>query len=99
VQLGGTALGTTQAVAAAATLTPYPTDIYKTKDHLNELIEPYGKVASSVRQAIDETAAPRRRYQRSADCIFHARSTSSCACLGQDVAAKLAAGGRQALRE
>jgi starvation-inducible DNA-binding protein len=56
VQLGGTALGTTQAVAAATTLVPYPTDIYATKDHLAALIERYGNVTSAVRAAIDETA-------------------------------------------
>jgi starvation-inducible DNA-binding protein len=56
VQLGGTALGTTQAIAAATTLVPYPTDIYTTKDHLAALIERYGKVASALRAAIDETA-------------------------------------------
>jgi starvation-inducible DNA-binding protein len=55
VQLGGTALGTTQAVAATTTLARYPTDIYTTRDHLAALIERYGKVASSVRAAIDET--------------------------------------------
>jgi starvation-inducible DNA-binding protein len=56
VQLGGTALGTTQAVAAATTLVPYPIDIYTTKDHLAALIERYGSVASTVRAAVDETA-------------------------------------------
>src|SRR5271154_3400572 len=56
VQLGGTALGTTQAVAAATILVPYPTDIYTTADHLAALIERYGKVAHAVRAAIDETA-------------------------------------------
>jgi starvation-inducible DNA-binding protein len=34
VPLGGTALGTTQAVASATTLNPYPTDIFASKEHL-----------------------------------------------------------------
>jgi starvation-inducible DNA-binding protein len=55
VQLGGTALGTTQAVSQASTLTPYPTDIYKIEDHLHALIERYSKAANSVRAAIDES--------------------------------------------
>jgi starvation-inducible DNA-binding protein len=55
VQLGGTALGTTQAVAKATALAPYPTDIYRTSDHLAALIERYAKVANAVRAGIDET--------------------------------------------
>src|SRR5438270_11542981 len=39
VQLGGTALGTTRAVAGSSTLAPYPTDIYAANDHLVALIE------------------------------------------------------------
>lgn len=51
-QLGGTALGTTQAVAAKTALEPYPTDIYKIADHLAALIARYGKAANAVRAAI-----------------------------------------------
>jgi starvation-inducible DNA-binding protein len=56
VQLGGTALGTTQAVARATSLAPYPTDIYSETNHLNALIERYAQVANMVRANIDETA-------------------------------------------
>ena len=56
VQLGGTALGTTQAVAKATSLPPYPTDIYAIKDHLAALIERYGAVAKVLRRSIDEAA-------------------------------------------
>jgi starvation-inducible DNA-binding protein len=54
VQLGGTALGTSQVVAKATSLAPYPIDIYQTKDHLRALIERYGNTANAVRAAIDE---------------------------------------------
>ena len=54
VQLGGTALGTTQVVQKASTLAPYPTDIYQSKDHLAALIERYGKAANLIRAAIDQ---------------------------------------------
>jgi len=55
VQLGGTALGTSQSVTDTTTLPPYPTDIHTTKDHLAALIDRYGKIANSVRAAIGET--------------------------------------------
>src|SRR6202012_1363562 len=54
VQLGGTALGTTQVVAEGTSLSPYPTNIYKSEDHLAALIERYSKTANLVRAAIDE---------------------------------------------
>ena len=53
-QLGGTALGTVQAVAGTSKLKAYPTDIYKVHDHLNALIERYGDAANDMRKAIDE---------------------------------------------
>ncbi len=55
VQLGGTALGTSQILAGQSKVPPYPTDIYKIEDHLQALIERYGAVANAVRAAIDET--------------------------------------------
>jgi starvation-inducible DNA-binding protein len=55
-QLGGTALGTTQVVAGATKLPPYPTDIYAIEDHLKALIERFALVANTVRADIDQTA-------------------------------------------
>ncbi len=55
VQLGGTALGTLQVVNKASTLPAYPFDIYPVRDHIEALIERFGRVANSVRKAIDET--------------------------------------------
>src|SRR5882762_7854218 len=55
VQLGGTALGTTQTVASATTLEAYPTDIYASEDHLNALTRRYAKAANLVRAAISES--------------------------------------------
>jgi starvation-inducible DNA-binding protein len=55
VQLGGTALGTSQVVAKSSKLAPYPTDIYTSKSHLSALIERYGVMAEAVRAGIAET--------------------------------------------
>jgi starvation-inducible DNA-binding protein len=54
VQLGGTALGTSQIVAKQTPLNPYPTDIYKTVDHLAALIDRYAASAKLIRAAISE---------------------------------------------
>jgi starvation-inducible DNA-binding protein len=53
VQLGGVALGSTQAVAGGTSLEPYPLDLSKLDDHLHALADRYGKVANSVRGGID----------------------------------------------
>ena len=53
VQLGGTALGTTQVVAKDSTLAAYPTDIFSIKDHLAALIDRYAPAANAMRKAID----------------------------------------------
>ena len=54
VQLGGTALGTTQEVTKATALSAYPTDIYKTKEHIAALIDRYAMAANLARAAIDQ---------------------------------------------
>ena len=54
-QLGGTARGTTQAVAGETKLPPYPLDVYAIADHLAALIDRYGSYANAVRGNIDET--------------------------------------------
>ena len=55
VQLGGTALGTTQTVAAESKLAAYPLDIYDIGDHLAALIDRFAVYANAVRKNIDET--------------------------------------------
>ena len=52
-QLDGIALGTTQNVAKATKLAPYPTDIRKVADHLEALVERFAALSKSTREAID----------------------------------------------
>ncbi|MFJ5368777.1 DNA starvation/stationary phase protection protein Dps [Bosea sp. CER48] len=52
-QLGGIALGTTQAAAASTSLKAYPTEIVGVQDHLRALIERYADAGNKVRDAID----------------------------------------------
>ena len=56
VQLGGAAIGTTQAVAGAPKLPPYPTDTYAIADHLAALIDRYADSGNALRSSIDEAA-------------------------------------------
>ncbi|MGB8692038.1 MAG: DNA starvation/stationary phase protection protein Dps [Steroidobacteraceae bacterium] len=67
VQLGGMALGTTQVVAKASALAPYPTGITSAREHLAALIERYASVANATRAAID--AADRAGDKDSADIL------------------------------
>ena len=54
VQLGGTALGTTQTTAKSTTLPPYPTDISRIDDHIKAMVERTSHVANAVRGNIEE---------------------------------------------
>ncbi len=55
-QLGGTAFGTTQAVAAATKLPSYPTNIYAIADHLAALIDRYAHLGNALHENIDQSA-------------------------------------------
>lgn len=55
VQLGGTAMGTSQSVQSATRLPPYPTDIKSGMAHVAALLDRYTAVAKAVRSGIDET--------------------------------------------
>lgn len=54
-QLDGIALGTSQVVAKATKLEPYPTDIRKVPDHLAALADRFAVLANQVREDIDAT--------------------------------------------
>ena len=53
VQLGGVALGTTQAVAQGSKLKAYPADLISVDDHVAALAERYSDLANATRGAID----------------------------------------------
>lgn len=53
VALGGMAYGTSQAISAASTLEPYPTDIMAEKEHLKALADRLAAFGKLVRAAID----------------------------------------------
>lgn len=55
VQLGGTAMGTSQTVASGTRLSPYPTELRQGPDHLAALLDRYCAAAKAVRDGIDET--------------------------------------------
>lgn len=55
VQLGGTAIGISQHVAANTSLPPYPVDLKLGADHVAALTDRYAAVAKAVRAGIDET--------------------------------------------
>lgn len=55
VQLGGTAMGTSQAVAGSTRAAAYPTDIKGGMDHVKALVERYALLAKEMRQGIETT--------------------------------------------
>ena len=55
-QLGGTPLGTVQAVAAGSKLPPYPTSISYIPEQIDALVDRYAPVANATRAAIEEAA-------------------------------------------
>ena len=78
VQLGGTALGTTQTVAAASKLAAYPTDIYNSKDHLGALAERYGTARIWCARRSTRPTKPATRTPRTSSPPIPARSTRRC---------------------
>lgn len=55
VQLGGTAMGTSQSVAAGTRLPPYPAELRQGQDHLQALLERYCQAGKTIREGIDST--------------------------------------------
>ena len=57
VQLGGTAMGTVRASAAATTLAEYPADIINGHDHCDALSSALARYGAAMRKAIDQASA------------------------------------------
>ncbi len=55
VQLGGTATGTTQALAGQTRLPAYPTDLHAGMDHVAALTDRYAQLAKALREGIGQT--------------------------------------------
>ena len=55
VQLGGTAIGTSQSVAGATRLPPYPEGLRQGDQHVAALAERYAALGASLRKGIDAT--------------------------------------------
>lgn len=55
VQLGGTAMGTSQAVAGAARAPAYPAEIKAGLEHVGALLDRYALLAKAVREGIGST--------------------------------------------
>lgn len=53
--LDGTAVGTAEEVAKASTLSPYPTDLVKSADHIKAICERLRDHGAKLRAAIDST--------------------------------------------
>ena len=55
--LGGVALGSSQVVAKATTLKPYPADVFASLDHITALAERFAATTKETRVAIKESAS------------------------------------------
>jgi starvation-inducible DNA-binding protein len=55
VQLGGTAMGTSQSVQGSTRLQPYPAELKAGMDHVHALLDRYSQVAKEYRAGIDTT--------------------------------------------
>jgi starvation-inducible DNA-binding protein len=55
VQLGGTAMGTSQSVQGSTRLQPYPVELKAGMDHVHALLDRYGQLAKEYRSGIDTT--------------------------------------------